>query len=579
VALAAHLILAVGLTHCATAAEESPPLSRYVPADAGLCVEVTNLGARLDDIRASELYRRVRKFPPLARFLTDNAAEIGLLTEELRQQTGLSFEELLRRFFGQQVLVAVWPCQPGNDLQPGPALALVNCPDAALLENVATRLIAAERAAGRRVQRGQWRNGDRVCVIHRIDANAGQPALYMANVDHLGILATDEALVQQVLSLHADKSRPSLADRSEYMAGVARLNPAALVRIFVDPAAWHDLIAAHAVSAGELPGGAEDWLARHFRQADYFVASCEWGERIVGEAFLHNRLAATSEPTTESPTNLAAQIPAEAVAAFAGRVDLLPLLTTFFSCESSSPTPARADAPQSTQHEPRALTALVSMNGPRAVAALVPRTREPRSATRDDQPTAFDWVVGFDTHGLLPDDRLALTKRIDPLLRAGLTAAIVMYNRQGAPTSIDSIEDEGVPLTTVGGLSLLGKGDAATFSLLKSYFWAGTSRAAVRDIARLDTAQSLATQAAYRRLTNPRISSPTHLAYVDLTAVQGMLNDSGGSKLLPDGEVASPAGSLREIAALADRLLIEIQVDTSGVAMSATLVAEQPPAR
>ena len=597
-ALALALVFVGGRWQCAVAAESNMPLAHLVPADAGLCVEVTNLAASWDEIRGSELYRRVREFPPLKRFLADNSAEIDLLAAELHHQTGLSFDELLVRFLGQELLVAVWPCEPGNELQPGPALALVNCEDAALLENVAARLIAAERAAGRRVARGQWRQGEQSCVMYRIDANAGQPALYMAHLDHVGILATDEALVQQVLARRVKKGQKSLAERAEYIAGAARLNPRALVRVFVDPPAWKNLIAAHADQAGELSAGAEDWLAQHFRQADYFVASCEVGEQLVCEAFLHNRqsptrsAASTQAVSQEGATvdevspDLALQVPADAVAAFAGRVDLLPLLSTFFSCDSPAPTRSHSDHPFPSPHSRRALSALVSRHGPHAVAAFVPRKTSQGSsaasaeatAPSDKKKTDFDWVVGFDTHDLLPDDRRALTRRIDPLLRAGLTAAIVMYNRQGTPTSIDSIEEEGVPLTTVGGLSLLGQGDSATFSLQKSYFWAGTARAAVRDIARLEPAQSLGVQPAYRALQNPRIAGPTHLAYLDLTALLGMLEAAADGKA-PVADEDRLGGRLSDVAALADRLLVEIRVDATGVALSATLSADSTPAQ
>ena len=156
----------------------------------------------------------------------------------------------------------------------------------------------------------------------------------------------------------------------------------------------------------------------------------------------------------------------------------------------------------------------------------------PQEATGNAKAAPFgvDWVVGFDTHSLLPDDRLALDERVEPILRAGLTAAIMMYNRQGATMTIESAEEGGVPMTSVAGLALMGQGNTATFSLLQGYFWAGTSRDAVRDTARLDTAESLAANVHFQTLENPRVPHPSHLAYLDLAAVRQLLSPGPAGK-------------------------------------------------
>ena len=208
--------------------------------------------------------------------------------------------------------------------------------------------------------------------------------------------------------------------------------------------------------------------------------------------------------------------------------------------------------------------------------------RNPSRLNQATLPLSADWVVGFDAHSLLPDDRLAFGERLNPILRGALTAAIMMYSRQGEGTSIESVEDEGVPLTSVEGLALLGQGDNATFSLLKEYFWAGTSRDAVRDTARLAADQSLAADVRFQALTNPRLPKRTHFAYVDLAALRRLL----AASILPHAQLSTApppsetvattveGGEIDALLGLADRILLELQLDPAGVGLSATLTAE-----
>ena len=143
--------------------------------------------------------------------------------------------------------------------------------------------------------------------------------------------------------------------------------------------------------------------------------------------------------------------------------------------------------------------------------------------------------------------------------------------------TIESAEDRGVPMTSVAGLALMGQGNTATFSLLKGYFWAGTSRDAVRDTARLDAAESLAANARFQALENPRVPHPSHLAFLDLAAVRHLLLPGVEGQRQAIAEQTERDGDLRDVASLADRLLIELQIDSSGAAVSATIVADPAP--
>ncbi|HVU90414.1 MAG TPA: hypothetical protein VHD36_24025 [Pirellulales bacterium] len=577
------LLIAFGATaafvaHACPAAETGVTLARFVPADAGLCVEVTDLARHWDTFRHSPLGTRLQDFPPLRQFLTDNQAAVDALANELRDQTGLSPHDLLHDLLGHRLAVAVWPGTAADPDATGPALALVECQKSQVLDQVVARLLAAERAAGRRVVTTRWKGADRSCAIYRIETSREQPSLYLTTIDQLGIVATSDKLVAQVLELHAgNKEVASLAERESFQAATERLNPQAAVRAFVDPPAWKSTIAAQRGLSGDLAATAGSWLSSCFEDSDYLALSCQIGEQIVVEGFLHRREApsvARIDQERDNQPTLAERLPAGAVAAFAGRIDLPRLLATLFR-EGADAKPS-ADEQNVAMHKHvalRALSALVAERGRDAVAALVPCKEDVNAQAPSS--AKVDWIVGFDTHSLLADDRLALGQRLEPILRGGLTAAIMMYNRQGATMTIESAEEDGVPLTSVGGLALMGQGSTATFSLVNDYFWAGTSRDAVRETARLDRAQSLAENARYQALENPRLARPSHLAYLDLAAVRRLF--TAGSDADKPAEHSGRASDLAEITALADRLLIELQIDEAGIAVSATVVADDAP--
>ena len=232
---------------------------------------------------------------------------------------------------------------------------------------------------------------------------------------------------------------------------------------------------------------------------------------------------------------------------------------------------------------------LLDEHGHDAVAALVPRQsklpsaqvrhREHSSPTNLELPA--DWIVGFDSRSLLPESRLSLAQRLDPMLRTAVTAAIIMYNRQGQAMSIESVEEQGVPLTTVQGLALFGKGSTATFASQNGYFWAGTSRGIVRDMARIVPADSLATAAHFRALANPRLEDRSHLAYLDLEALRSLVartasdasaSSTGGASAPQDAPGrAGISPTLSDLLGLADRMLVEIGIDGSGIRIAATV--------
>ncbi len=579
-------VLAIALAGHRAAVAEDRTLAHLVPADVGLCIQVRELAGHLDRFRATSLYQRVMQFAPLRKFLAENEDALAALADELHQQTGLEPGELLRQLLGQDMLVAIWPGGVEADAPPGPALLMFECADGELLKRVVTRLLDAEQAAGRDVQLERWQHGEISREIHRIDIGLGQPALYLATADRLGIVSTDQSRLKSVLAFAAGADRAtSLAAQGEYQGAMARLNPHAAVRAYVSPRAWDPLLTAHLAHLSATPSEAGRRLVDYFRRAESVAISLELGENIVCEAFLQQpaeRAGKVVVAANDRGEDLAARLPGDALAAIGGRIDLPRLLSGFFCERPTTEHPTSGSAPTHDRFAAEALGALASSSGHDAIAALVDRRPESPSG---DRPTAnaekgdaaralpVDWVVGFDTQALLPDERLSFGERLNPMLRAGLTAAVMMYNRQGQTMAVDSVEEAGVPLTSVSGLALLGQGDSATFSLLHGFYWAGTSREAVRDVARLNAKESLSADPRFQKLTNPRLPNRTHLAYLDLARLRPLLRGKFVATSSPD---AASTGDLLDLMSLADRLLVELQIDSAGVGISISATADAP---
>ncbi|MBI2827367.1 MAG: hypothetical protein HYX69_22055 [Planctomycetia bacterium] len=578
---------AVVLACSACRAGDVHSLAALVPDDVGLCVEVRNLAGQFDEYQTGELYRRVSQFPALERFLAKNGAKVSKLADEIHRQTGLSTEEILRKLLGKRFLLAFWPDSAAFAKgQPGPAILIFESTDGDLLGRAVERLLDAERAAGWRVVPRQWRHGGATHVIYRIEPGPKDPPVFLATSGAMGIIATDERAIATAIAFHKG-ARPTraLADLPAYASGVGRLNPDAVLQMFVNPRAWKELLDACAKD-GQVPA-VQRSLLEAFQKSEYLVASLQLAPKFVLEGFLRTDLVVASPVAGGSLApreELAERLPAAAIVALAGRIDLASLVGGFFR-ERAAKAASGANAPIAARDrlDVTALTALTSGRGYDAVAALAERksTAGPADKTGTAKGAVpLDWAIGVDTSSILAEDRPLVAQGLDPLVRAGLTAAIVAFNRQGHNVRIESSEQQGVPLASVEGVSVAAEpGETAASTSLGPFYWAGSSRDAVRDAARLEASESLASVTHFQAMANPRLRGRTHLAYFQLGTLRELLAaaDAPTSQLGAADAPRPTAGrdnDLVEILKLADRLLFEARVDHEGIAVSTTLAAE-----
>jgi len=129
------------------AATPRPALASLVPDDVGLCIEADRLAERAARFVDGPLGARLAHFPPVARWVGENGAQLGLAKAEFQRRLGASPAEVGSGIFGGRMLFAVWP--PAAGAANGPALLLVEAPDRVLLEKVLLNVVAVQREAGK----------------------------------------------------------------------------------------------------------------------------------------------------------------------------------------------------------------------------------------------------------------------------------------------------------------------------------------------------------------------------------------------------------------------------------------------
>jgi hypothetical protein len=128
------------------AASEVGPsdLFEVVPADVGLTVEARDLHSTLTNFFEGPVFRRWKQYPPLAKWNADQESQIKKLSEQLKRQLGVSWEDLRSRLFSRQWVLGVYPPRAGDRDPDG--FLLVRAADADLLAQAAGKLFDAQRA-------------------------------------------------------------------------------------------------------------------------------------------------------------------------------------------------------------------------------------------------------------------------------------------------------------------------------------------------------------------------------------------------------------------------------------------------
>lgn len=576
------------------------PFSAWVPADVGLCLEIRDLARHARRFCEGELYRRLQHYPPLEKWIAEHGPELAKLSGQLRQRLGVSPEEVWTQLLGRQVLVGVWPPEPGA--ADGPVLLLVDSADTELLDRLLDRLLALQHEAGRERETRPLELAGRTYPVHVIQTGPDESRLYLAILDNVGLMATSDEVLKNVLALRAGVRDPqsSLAALPAYLHGVARLAPDAAVRLFVNPRPWDERmlagLKAKRASAGETQ--AQACVVETWRAAEYGVLALEVGAGLALEGFVKwdpNALPEVVRLAVGSAAGRARfleHVPSNAVAAWAGRIDLGSLLWRLATSPPSAPPDDSGEPTSFTPEVSAGWVALVTLArglGPDFATYVAPAGGAPETdIVEQPEPEIalkVDWVVGLDTRPLKPgENQPAMAEILHPLLETALGVAAATANAQtGEPrVAVETVDVEGLTMTSIEGLGPFGKGMAATFAVIGGRIWGGTSRGAVSRAARLRAAESLAHSPAFRERLSPRVPEPSHLVYIDLSAARRLIEESPGAleylsaaKGLDRDTAQQSRRELVAILKLADSALLAARVDEAELAVSASLSARE----
>jgi hypothetical protein len=554
-------------------------LFQVVPADVGLTVEARDLHTTLSNFVDGPVFRRWKQYPPLAKWNAEQESQFQRLSQQLKRQLGVSWDDLRSRLFSRQWVLGVFPPRDGGRDPDG--FLLVRAADADLLSQAAIKLFDAQRAEGKYLGSSTAAFGDRSFTIHEIKAEQDH-SLYLTYDGVFGALAVRRETLDRVLKLAAgvDRSTKALAFDETFQASMRRLAPGAVLRAFARPQAWIPRKLANPADSGadiQLPAALATALDVA-RAADYVVAAVDLKETPRVEVHVGWESDKLPEVVREVVSGLrgdgpssAASVPADALVALASSIDAKRLSEAFTKAASEDADRRSESLPVEAVIGLRLLGSL----GPRGMLYVAP----PRAG---DPPRArlmpVDWVVGVDTQsvGVGP---IALVDTLDPLVRTMMSLAADVLNTRGiSRAKIETVTAD--PLTITGLTGLGPNADGGIFVARQSgRLWCGSTPAALVDGATLGRKSSLEADPQYQRIRNPRFESPDHFIYLNLVGLRSLLDDllKGRPAWVPadkDEQFASGLRESRKLLSLVDGVLVEAEFAASGAALSIAVAVD-----
>jgi hypothetical protein len=542
-----------------------------VPADAGLCVEFDNVGQQAADLLEGELFRRLGQFPPLARWHADLEVNLPRMARQVERQLGLPSAELRRRLLTGESLVAVWPMTEAAG--PSPVLLMFQTEDAGQLRQALDAVCDAQDRAGVVVGSRTFSHAGTDYRVRSIRQNTTTTMVCLAQIERIGILASDEKIVREVLDRHAAGavSAGGLADLPVYRESMARLSPRARMRAFVNPRVWDDAVDRRLFAHGVRPDSnqLDRPLRAAWRATRYWVASFDSLPRPTAESFLAFDPAALPARLREllssasGHARFAERLPADSLIAAAACIDLNRLAAAL--------RPAAVDAPSGGLGDVLSLANLLAQSlgglGPEWGASLVPA-----AGTVDEFP--FAWTAGVaaapsrraDGGGLTPEERQAG-------LRSALTLALP--RDVDPPPTLRTIELQ--DRSVFAWPRPNGQGEVfASFNSSGTVLWAASSADLLSRNDADPPERTLAQRPEFAELLPPRIATPSLVLFADGAAlrrlvsrnraalVRSLTDDKGVTTIRAERGVSQFLSLTR----LADACLVAASIDESGISVS-----------
>ncbi|MDB5385102.1 MAG: hypothetical protein JWM11_748 [Planctomycetaceae bacterium] len=327
------LCLVLNFSGLASAAEESRVvLTQLVPANAGLVIEVRGLTDQAKKLAQSSIAQRIQQHSAWQQVL--NSSEIKKLQEldqGVRQITEHSLMEWLDTVVGREAILAISPSElVGGQAEKPQFLLLTRLKQR---EDLNVILAAWNKLEGRQETSYEHRGQP-----YFSRQKTGQPdsTVFYAQLDDVVVLSDRKSSMTQVLDLgKAGPTANSLANSQRFQKTFQLLNPAAAIRVFIQPAVWHDKAQVEGKASEVESKASGDAGERFVRQAWSNCHAVGVGIRfesgIIAEAVVLSDVLANHpqwrkfvERTAGSPAFLA-RVPRTAVLAFGGRHDLATL--------------------------------------------------------------------------------------------------------------------------------------------------------------------------------------------------------------------------------------------------------------
>lgn len=205
------LVAIIALT--AQAQAQTSQLAQYVPADAGLYLELDDLPTALTAYTEGPLYARMDQSPAWVEWKESELPNVQALQNSIAAALNLSWESISTDILGGQVAVAVWPSQQAtaeSGTRPGNTLVLLRAKKAASLQPVSSGFRRLQRSMG--IEWTKEESGG-VDVHIGTDLATQQVKFAHAVVDETAILAdSKQACLRALALLQAKPEEPSLAD-------------------------------------------------------------------------------------------------------------------------------------------------------------------------------------------------------------------------------------------------------------------------------------------------------------------------------------------------------------------------------
>jgi hypothetical protein len=396
--------------------------------------------------------------------------------------------------------------------------------------------------------------------------------IYLAALDCVGVLATQDELMRRVLDLHfaRDVGGPRLTQLPAYQKAITQVDAAAPAKLFINPRSW-DAILSRSFPEGKPAGLGQQFVTQAWSALDYGVFAFSLHPHARAEGFLALAQQADAVHVAEvgsalsGPASMLEHIPADALAGAAGQIDVTRLLRWAHS----------GDGPNAPRK--RSLPEVVWSLVDGTFQGIGPGFGGFLAAPSEEDEFPLSAAAGMQIQGRAaaqPERTLQPADALRSLLQAAV--ALSPPKEGQSPPQLKSQTSGETEVLTLIDLTGAPPGVSPSFAFAGRSMFVGTGPEAVQRAASLDSAESLAAAQDFRELLGPRLKQPTHASYANLAALRRWLAAKGpqiagllGNQDDPPEAARRGLEQLTRLLEVADVAAAAAQFDPSGIRLVA----------